>query len=102
MKISGPTPNYIQQTYTSRNNQQTNATSRTKTGSGGEEPRGDSINLSQTTRDLQKVDQNLDTQSSERARRVAQLKEQVEAGQYTVNAEQVAEKMVGSIMDELG
>lgn len=102
MKISGPTPNYIQQTYSNQNSQQPAAAPQGNTGSTGEEVRGDSINLSEKTRDLQKVSQNLENQPAEREQRVAELKEQVEAGQYTVNAERVAEKMVGSIMDELG
>lgn len=101
MKISGPTPNYIQQTYSQQNNQQA-ANDPSKTGATNEDNRGDSINLSERTRDLQKISQNLEVQPPEREQQLAKLKDQVQAGQYNVNAEQVAEKMIGSIMNQLG
>ena len=62
----------------------------------------DSINLSSTTRDLQKISSAAETEPEGRVQMVQELKAQVQANQYTVNAEQVAEKMIGSIMDELG
>lgn len=102
MKISGSTPNYINQTYANQNNAASNPNLQTKTDT--DEARGDNINLSSTTRDLQKIDQAMENDSveTERQQKVADLRQQVQAGQYTVNAEQVAEKMIGSVMDELG
>ena len=99
MKISNPTQNYINQTYT---NQTTPVASSTaKLESPAEKTPADSLNISPTTRELQKITAAMDTPPTDRTTLVADLKQQVQAGQYTVNAEQVAEKMVGSIMNGL-
>ncbi len=98
MKIS-TTQNYINQTYA---NQTNSAAQAPKTEKPADEAASDSINLSPTTRDLQKISAAMDTEPTDRATLVADLKQQVQANQYTVNAEQVAEKMIGSLMNELG
>ncbi len=100
MKIS-TTQNYINQTYTNQAKSVAN-TQAPKTEKPADEAAGDSINLSPTTRDLQKISTAMDTEPVDRATLVADLKQQVQANQYTVNAEQVAEKMIGSLMNELG
>ena len=94
MKISNT--NYINQTYA---NQPAAKTAKTKPAAAAP---GDSINLSATTRDLQKISAASQADPENRAKRVQELKQKVETNQYTVNAEKVAEKMIGSIMDELG
>ena len=111
MKVPGSTPNYINQTYTNQANQGLNtpATQQVKTdttieesgaGKTGQDPqRTDSIQLSETTRDLQKIDQAMDNQPTDREKRVQELKEQVQNNQYTVDAQKVAAKMIGSIID---
>jgi negative regulator of flagellin synthesis FlgM len=99
MKISNT--NYINQTYTS----QANSQGAQQQGSKTAEESGaatDSINLSSTTRDLQKIETAAETTPPEREQVVQDLKEQVQNNTYTVNAEAVAEKMIGSIMDEVG
>ncbi len=99
MKISNSTQNYINQTYANQINPAGNSPSKQ------EKPADvlatDSLNISPTTRDLQKISAAMDTEPTERTTLVADLKQQVQAGQYTVNAEQVAEKMVGSLMNGL-
>jgi len=100
MKISNSTQNYISQTYANQANSAAN-TQPSKMESPGDEMAGDSINLSQKTRDLQKISAAMDNEPTDRSKLVADLKQQVQANQYTVNAEQVAEKMIGSIMDGL-
>jgi negative regulator of flagellin synthesis FlgM len=105
MKITNPTPQYINQSYAA-NNANTNTAANTSADQGKQTqaPPADSINLSSTTRDLQRIDAASAEEtevSKERAERVDTLKQQVQANQYTVNAEQVAEKMIGGIMDEV-
>ena len=99
MKISNSSTDYINQAYTNS----TAKATREKPSVEQEalETRTDSINLSEKTRDLQKISQAMETEQPERAERVQQIKNQVQANQYNINAEQIAEKMVGSIMDEL-
>jgi negative regulator of flagellin synthesis FlgM len=98
MKISNSTQNYINQTYANQTNP--TGTSPTKLEKTTEEPATDSLNISQTTRDLQKISTAMETEPTDRTALVADLKQQVQTGQYTVNAEQVAEKLVGSLMNE--
>ena len=100
MKISNTTQNYINQTYANKTMDAGNAPAKLE--KPAEQLAGDSIKLSQTTRDLQKISATMDTQPTDRTKLVEDLKQQVQTNQYTVNAEQVAEKMVGSLMDELG
>ncbi|WP_320044188.1 flagellar biosynthesis anti-sigma factor FlgM [uncultured Desulfobacter sp.] len=92
---------YINQSYAANN---ANATANTSADQGkqSEETLSDSINLSATTRDLQKISAAAENESEDRTTMVETLKQQVQAGLYTVNAEQVAEKMMGSIVNELG
>ncbi len=97
MKISGSTPNYINQTYAN----QATAAAITKVEKPLEEARGDSLNLSPKTRDLQRISAALDAEPADRTKLVADLKQQVQANQYNVNAEQVAAKMIGSFVDNL-
>jgi len=101
MKITNT--NYINQTYTS---QTTSQGAQQQGNKAAEELSGaaatDSINLSATTRDLQKIEAAAQEPQPERAKLVQDLKEQVQNNTYTVKAEAVAEKIIGSIMDEVG
>ena len=99
MKISNSTQNHINQTYANQTTPAGNSPSKLE--KPVEELATDSLNISQKTRDLQKISAAMDTEPTDRATLVADLKQQVQAGQYNVNAEQVAEKMVGSLMDGL-
>ena len=101
MKITNNTQQYINQSYAA-NNTNTAANTSTDQEKRADSTLSDSINLSATTRDLQKISAAADTEPDDRAQKVEELKQQVQANQYTVNAEQVAEKMIGSIMDEVG
>ena len=100
MKISNTTANYINQTYANQN--QAAAGQAPKTPKPADEMLTDSINLSGKTQDLQKISKALETESTERQGYVADLKQKVETGQYDVNAEKVAEKIVGQFMDNFG
>ncbi|NWH05763.1 flagellar biosynthesis anti-sigma factor FlgM [Desulfobacter latus] len=99
MKINS-TQQYINQSYAA-NNAGTTAKTSANQAQKTEEPLSDSINLSATTRDLQKISAASAEAPEGRARKVENLKQQVQSDQYTVNAEQIAEKMIGSIMDQV-
>ncbi len=100
MKISNTTPNYINQTYT--NQSKAAATKDLKSQPPVEETQTDSINLSSKTKDLQKISKALEIEPTNRQQYVADIKQKVENDQYDVNAESVAGKMVGILMDEIG
>ena len=98
MKISNSTPNYINQSYNAaQNNAALNQNQKNQTST--EEKAADSINLSATTRDMQKIAKSMETDSPERKQYVDKLRNQVQNDQYNVNAEAVADKLVGSIVD---
>ncbi len=100
MKISNTTPNYINQTYTNKSNVAANQ--KLKFQPPAEETQTDSINLSSKTKDLQKISKALETDPTNRQQYVADIKQKVENNQYDLNAESVAGKMVGHLMDEIG
>ncbi len=102
MKINSPhTQQYINQSYAA-GNANTTANASVDQAKQSEEPRSDSINLSSTTRDLQKISAASADEPKDRAQKVEALKQQVQSNQYAVNAEQLAEKMISSIMDDAG
>ena len=103
MKISNSTQQYINQSYAA-NNANNTANTAADQGKQTQELPADSINLSSTTRDLQRIQAASAEEtevSKEREQMVDTLKQQVQANQYTVNADQVAEKMIGAIMNEV-
>ena len=101
MKISNSTPNYINQTYTSQTNAAANQNQKSQQQT-ADEVQKDSINLSGKTKDLQKISKALETEPTGRNEYVADIKQRVENNQYNVNAEKVAEKMVGVLFDGNG
>ncbi|MBU1194276.1 MAG: flagellar biosynthesis anti-sigma factor FlgM [Proteobacteria bacterium] len=102
MKISGTTSNYINQTYTSRaNSANQDARPAKNQDEAVNSSMADSINLSNRTKDLQKISQSMDTQPTDRQKYVSDIKLKVETNQYNINVEAVAEKMTGTLMDEI-
>lgn len=100
MKISNSTPNYINQTY-SQSKPNTGGIPAAKQEKTYTESSGDSIQLSSKTKDLQRISKAFDVEPASRQEMVARLKESVQQNQYTVDAEKVAQKMAGMLMDEL-
>ena len=99
MKISIPNSSIVKQTY---GNQKTAAPrSSDKEKAAGGTQNVDNVNLSSETKDLQKVQQAMENEPAGRAERIAALKEQIEAGKYTVDADKVAEKMTGFFLDKI-
>ncbi|SLM29018.1 putative FlgM [Desulfamplus magnetovallimortis] len=58
----------------------------------------DSVTLSNTTRQLQKVASAMDTPRTDRAEKINALKSAIANGEYTVNPDQVAEKLLNTFM----
>lgn len=100
MKISGSIPHYINQTYTGTANSAASQQHK-KSQMSSEEIPSDSINLSERTKDMQKIAKTMETGNPEREQYVARIRQSVENNQYTVNAEAVAEKIIGSVVDGL-
>jgi flagellar biosynthesis anti-sigma factor FlgM len=98
MKISSSTPNYMAYTNPANQASQTEAavTNKEKPADGS---KTDSINLSAKTMDLQKISTAMDTEPLDRKKMVADIKQQVDAGQYTIDAKMVAGKMLGNMID---
>ena len=60
----------------------------------------DRVELSANTVDVQKIKEALDATPSVRAEKVQALKEQIERGEYQVDAEKVANKMLISLLSD--
>ncbi len=102
MKVTGYPQNYINQTYSKpTHNDRSVDQGGVKKDNNKPAESTDSITLSQTTLDRQKIDSNMDAAQPDRQNQIEAIKEQVQSGQYNVNANQVAEKMVGFYMDDL-
>ncbi len=100
MKISNSTSNYINQAY-SQSKPLQSGTQAPKAEKAAADIPADSINLSSKTRDIQKISKAAEVSPVNRQELVARIKEQVESNQYTVDADQVAEKMAGVLMNEV-
>jgi len=101
MKITNTTPSYINQTYAKQADKSVANQNLKTTETATNEPLTDSINLSDRTKDLQKISKALDTEPADRKKQVEDIKLQVKSNQYDINAETIAEKMIGSHMNEL-
>ncbi len=99
MKITSTCQNYINQTYA---NPATSAGNGKASNADVNQVKQDSISLSATTRDLQKISEASQVVPKDRSEKVQALKAQVEANQYTINAAQIADKIVGNVLDEIG
>ena len=98
MKISGSPPTY--NPYSSQANQAGTAAVQARNGRQADEAKTDNIDFSEKTRDLQKISQAMEAAPADRQQKISDIKQQVAANQYTIDAFQVAEKMIGSILDE--
>ena len=71
------------------------------TGQGREIARGDTVSLSSASRDLQIAKAAASSYPEFRSEKVEALKAAINEGRYQINAEQIAEKMVGGNVSEL-
>jgi len=100
MKISTQNPNIIKQTYGGKlpTTQQISSDKKSQTKG---TTNVDNVNLSSSTRDLQKIEQAMDIEPGGRANRIAALKQEIESGTYKVDSEKIAEKMTGFFLDKM-
>lgn len=87
MKIHNNNINKMLNTY--NNQATTNKSNKLERGK-----RADELNISSAARDFQIAMEQVKKQPEVRAEKVEALKKQIEAGNYTVDAKQIAEKMV--------
>ncbi len=100
MKISNTTPNYMNQAYAA--GQIGNTANQNLKSQKPVDELTDSINFSDQTKTLQKISKAMENEPADRKKYVADIKQKVESNQYNINAETIAEKLVGSIMDQFG
>ena len=99
MKVSNTTPNYINQVYAGQIGNIANQTLKSQKPA---DEITDSINFSDQTKTLQKINKAMENEPADRKKYVADIKQKIETDQYNINAETIAEKLVGSIMDQFG
>lgn len=64
-------------------------------------PRTDRVELSQTARDIKKIESVLKTTPDVRTEKVRALKEQIEAGTYQVEPKKIANAMVADLLKDI-
>ncbi len=100
MKVSESTTNLINQAYSNGKNPEAAKTD-VKPDKNRAAKAGDSVALSSTTQDLQKVSKAMDTDAAARAEKVSAIKKRVDQGTYTVDAGKVAAKMADTFINDM-
>ena len=59
------------------------------------------VNLSQASKEAQKIEEIIASEPDVREDKVADLKERIESGRYTIDHAKVADKLVNELIDEL-
>jgi len=59
------------------------------------------VNLSQASKEAQKIEEMIASEPDVREDKVADLKERIESGRYTIDHAKVADKLVNELIDEL-
>ncbi len=105
MKINGQKPGVGTDTTVDRNKKVEGQRRGTARAAGGEKPEGSqsvSVELSEKAKELKKVKGLVDNVPDVRETMIIRLKADIEQGNYRVNAEKVAEKMIErAIIDSL-
>ena len=102
MKISNTTPGYINQSYTAQKGSAAAKQPKpAETTAGKADSFSDNISLSERTRELQKISTAADTDAAQRQKYVAELKQKVESNEYKIDIDAVAQKMAGTLMDDI-
>ena len=68
---------------------------------GGSADQDTIVNLSQASKEAQKIREIIASEPDVREDKVAELKERIESGRYTIDHAQVADKLVNELIDEL-
>ncbi len=74
---------------------------REKQASAEQSQAADKVELSAASRDIQKIQEVLKNTPDIRAEKVQELKSKIESGQYRVDAREIANKMISSLIQDL-
>jgi negative regulator of flagellin synthesis FlgM len=99
MKISNS--NLVNQAYNNNIVHQNQAATNAKTGKIKEPNLSSNVDLSNRTKDVQKIARAIEDEPVSMTEKLASLKKQVDTNQYNIDADKIADKMVGSILDEI-
>jgi negative regulator of flagellin synthesis FlgM len=99
MKISNS--NLANQAYNSNIVHQNQTAINAKTEKIKEPNLSSNVDLSNRTKDVQKIAQAIEDAPVSMSEKLASLKKQVNTNQYNIDADKIADKMVGSILDEI-
>lgn len=101
MKISNSTTNLVNQAYTNNTAQPNQAAANIKTDKNKEINQSSNVDLSKRTKDLQKISQAIEKEPVAMSEKVTQLKKEVSEDRYNIDADKIAGKMVGALLDKI-
>ncbi len=101
MKISNSNTNLVNQAYSNNATHQNQAAANAKSEKGKEANPSANVDLSNMTKDIQKVTKAMENEPVAMSEKVAALKKEVNENRYNVDADKIAAKMVGSLLDEI-
>ncbi len=103
MKITNIDPKENQAQYV-QNNQATQEAQQVvqeKSGAPKESQAADRVELSTASRDVQKIQEVLKSTPDVRTEKVQELKSKIESNEYSVDAREIANKMVSNLIEDL-
>ncbi len=102
MKISNSTTNLVNQAYINNTaHQNTTANTSTKPEKSKGIKASSSVDLSTRTKDLQKISTALENEPVAMSEKISKIKKEIDENRYIVNADKIADKMVGSLLDKI-
>ena len=100
MKISNSTTNIVNQAY-NNSTHQNQAAANSKAEKLKEINPSSNVDLSSKTKDLQKISQALENEPVAMSEKVSRIKKEIDENNYNFDADKVAGKMVGSLIDKI-
>ncbi|MCK5541851.1 MAG: flagellar biosynthesis anti-sigma factor FlgM [Desulfobacterales bacterium] len=101
MKISNSTTNLINQAYGNNTVHQNAANANAKSERNKETNPSANVDLSSRTKDMQKISQALENEPVAMSEKVIKLKQEVNENRYNIDADKIAGKMVGLLLNEI-
>ena len=104
MKISNSTTNLVNQAYSNNAVHQNQAAANTKSEKTKEanlSSNSANVDFSNRTKDLQKIFQAMENEPVALSEKVSKLKKEINENQYNFDADKIAGKMVGSLLNEI-
>ena len=101
MKISNSTTNLVNQAYSNNATNQNQAAANTKSAKAKEANPSANVDFSSRTKDLQKISKALENEPVALSEKVSRLKKEINDNQYNFDADKVANKMVGALLDKI-